>query len=202
MQKLILHHEPLLSGTFEVSPLNFLFVFQVNCPGCFLYGIPMVNQLYMEFGKEISFLGMSTAFEDYEYNTLQHTQALISKGEIIGETKKALKQHGLERYPYPIDFPIVMDKKSNESFDFNHAAIQICNTSPRYQMASPDEQKLFFSNVIHYLKNQPQLSLTFTLNQLKGTPTFLVFNDTYNILYHQFGHVAHESIQAKLKELL
>jgi len=25
-----------------------------------------------------------------------HTQALISKGEIIGETKKALKQHGLE----------------------------------------------------------------------------------------------------------
>ncbi|WP_394749261.1 hypothetical protein [Spongiimicrobium salis] len=202
MQPLILHHESMLSGNFKRSSVNFLFVFQVNCPGCFLYGIPLVNALYEEFGNEVSFLGLSTAFEDYNYNTSDNTKALISNGELIGETKKALKQHGLDSYPNPLVFPIAMDKKSDDSFNFKEAAEQICQSSSRYQMSSEEEQIPFLNQVIHYLKNQPQLSLTFTLNQLRGTPTFIIFNENYDMLYHQFGHVEYQTLQLQLKECL
>jgi len=29
-----------LQGSFDLKALNLLFVFQVNCPGCFIYGFP------------------------------------------------------------------------------------------------------------------------------------------------------------------
>ena len=42
-------------------------VFQVNCPGCFMYGIPESIQIYNKYKSEgISVLGMATAFEDYD----------------------------------------------------------------------------------------------------------------------------------------
>jgi hypothetical protein len=30
--------DKVLQGSFDLQPINLLFVFQVNCPGCFLYG--------------------------------------------------------------------------------------------------------------------------------------------------------------------
>ena len=83
MQKLALHYNNLLKGSFELKKLNFLFVFQVNCPGCFLYGIPLVNELYKEFQKDISFLGLSTAFENFDLNTATNTKLLVNNLSLI-----------------------------------------------------------------------------------------------------------------------
>jgi hypothetical protein len=70
-------------------------VFQVNCPGCFLYGIPQAISLYEKFkDKNVKILGVATAFEDYDKNTLQNLELLLSDNQVIGETYKALKQHG------------------------------------------------------------------------------------------------------------
>jgi peroxiredoxin len=70
-------------------------VFQVNCPGCFLYGIPQAVSLYEKYkNKNVKVLGVATAFEDYDKNTLQNLELLLSEGQVIGETLKALKQHG------------------------------------------------------------------------------------------------------------
>lgn len=202
MKKLALHYDTPLKGHFSVTSLNFLFVFQVNCPGCFLYGIPLINELYKEFGQEISFLGLSTSFEDFDLNTKENTQRLLTKNEVVGETKRALLHHGLDSYPYSIDFPIAMDKKADASFDYGKAAEQICLGSERYNKAPKTEQKDFLINVTHYLKHQSELSMTFTLNQMRGTPTLLVFNDQYDILYHQFGHTEHQIVQRHLEELI
>ena len=47
-------------------------VFQVNCPGCFLYGLPQAISLYEKFkDKNVKVLGVATAFEDYDKNTLK-----------------------------------------------------------------------------------------------------------------------------------
>ena len=78
-QKLHLHYSRELQGKFSLKELNFLFVFQVNCPGCFLYGIPTVNQLYLEFGSQVGFLGLSTAFEDFEFNSRENTVKLLEE---------------------------------------------------------------------------------------------------------------------------
>ncbi|HSA75402.1 MAG TPA: redoxin family protein, partial [Candidatus Nitrosocosmicus sp.] len=70
-------------------------VFQVNCPGCFLYGLPQAVNLYEKFkDKGVKVIGVATAFEDYDKNTLDNLRLLISEGRVIGETYKALRQHG------------------------------------------------------------------------------------------------------------
>ena len=65
--------------------INVAFVFQVNCPGCFIYGIPLLNELFKKYEKEIGFISISTAFEDFELNTEANTIELLNKGELVGE---------------------------------------------------------------------------------------------------------------------
>lgn len=202
MSTLILNHGQELQGNFILKKWNFLFVFQVNCPGCFMYGIPFVNKLYAEFGEHLSFLGLSTAFEDFEFNTEKNTKLLITTGEVVGETKKALASQGLNTFTETIDFPIAMDTKADASFDFEAAAQHLCRFSPRYIDATAKEQQLYFTHVRQYLINQPELALTFTLNQMRGTPTMLVFDENYNIQFHQFGHTDYSTIQKQLLKLL
>ena len=54
-------------------------VFQVNCPGCFLYGLPQAVNLYEKFkDKEVKVIGVATAFEyivvPYRLNSWQLLQ--------------------------------------------------------------------------------------------------------------------------------
>ena len=202
MQKLLLHHDQLLKGNFEIKPLNFLFVFQVNCPGCFLHGIPLVNELYKEFKDDLSFLGLSTAFEDFEFNNEENTQKLLFNHEVIGETKKSLNTYEIDPKSIDIEFPVAMDSQSTKEFDFKNSAKQICQINPNYKIWPEFEQNALEDKVITYLKNLEQISLTFTLNQFKGTPTMIVFNNEYEILYNKFGHTDVNTIKSKLKELI
>lgn len=202
MQKLQLNYSRILQGEFSPSRLNFLFVFQVNCPGCFLYGIPVFNQLFQEFGKEISFLGLSTAFEDFEFNTEENTELLLAKKELVGETKKALQQYGFEKYPNSIDFPMAMDKIADEKFSITDAIAFICHLNPSFQVWSKYDQLELKQKVKTYLGNLEKISITFTLNQLRGTPSFILFNENYEILKHWFGHKQPEEIESMLKSYL
>ena len=70
-------------------------VFQVNCPGCFMYGIPESIEIYNKYKTEgVSVLGVATAFEDFDKNTISNLELLVKTGEVIGETKKMLSQYG------------------------------------------------------------------------------------------------------------
>ncbi|MGL5795832.1 MAG: hypothetical protein ACRC06_15820, partial [Waterburya sp.] len=64
-----------LQGSFDLKALNLLFVFQVNCSGCFIYGFPLVNKLHWKYRQfDLNVLGLSKAFEDFEYNTAANTE--------------------------------------------------------------------------------------------------------------------------------
>ena len=57
-------------------------VFQVNCPGCFLYGIPEVINIYNKYKDEgVRVLGIATAFEDFDKNTLENLKMLAETGK-------------------------------------------------------------------------------------------------------------------------
>lgn len=200
MQQLQLHFEKQLKESFSLQKLNFLFVFQVNCPGCFFYGFPMVERLYKEFNGKMSFMGLSTAFEDFELNTFKNTELLVKEAVLVGETHKAFLNQGFNELPYDISVPVFMDAKADTSvFDYKKAALNICNTNPNYVIWPQFEQEALQEKVITYLKGLKEISLTFTLNQLSGTPTFIIFNDVYEILYHKFGHIAIEDLRATIK---
>src|SRR5919112_5521659 len=89
-------------------------VFQVNCPGCFLYGLPQAISTYEKYrDKGVKVFGIATAFEDYDKNTLENLQLLLSEGKVIGEAYKMLRQYGKlinnDKIYYKIPFPVAMD---------------------------------------------------------------------------------------------
>ena len=90
-------------------------IFQVNCPGCFLYGIPQAICIYNKYkNNEVKVLGIATAFEDYDKNTIENLRSLLTENKVIGETYRALKQYGKlvdgDKLYYKIPFPVAMDK--------------------------------------------------------------------------------------------
>ena len=202
MQKLILQHDDLLKGSFKPGKINFLLVFQVNCPGCFMYAIPVVNQLYREFNNQVSFLGLSTAFEDFDLNTSENTMRLLLYNEVVGETKKAFLHQKIKEYPFPVEFPVAMDAMADSEFDYESGAETICHINPTYKIWSEFDQKALKEKVVAYLENLPALSLTFTLNQLKGTPSIVVFNEHFEILSSRFGHFAYDILHQEMEEII
>lgn len=202
MPKLELHFEEMLQGTFNLNELNFLFVFQVNCPGCFVYGIPTVNRLFEEYSKEVNFLGLSTAFEDFEYNNVGNTKALLNSGELIGVTKHYFEKQGYDKYPMKLEFPIAMDALAGENFDLTKAAMNICESNPNYAFWPKFDQNQMQQNVHRYLSSQEKIALTFTQNQMRGTPTFIIFSKEMEILSHQFGHQNINQLKYDLDALL
>src|SRR5881396_4368044 len=62
-------------------------VFQVNCPGCFIYGIPEAIDTYQKYKDNgVVVLGLATAFEDFDKNTLENLKLLLQESKVIGET--------------------------------------------------------------------------------------------------------------------
>ena len=94
-------------------------VFQVNCPGCFMYGIPESIEIHNKYKSEgVSVLGMATAFEDFDKNTLENLQLLLETGEVVGETKKMYSQYGksqADKISYKIPYPVAMDSLIKQS---------------------------------------------------------------------------------------
>jgi hypothetical protein len=62
---------------------------------------------------------MATAFEDFDKNNLENLQKMVTSGQVIGETFRALSQYGqlkdTDKLPYKIPFPIGMDVLKKET---------------------------------------------------------------------------------------
>eukprot|EP01104_Vermistella_antarctica_P010921 TRINITY_DN2968_c0_g1_i1.p1 TRINITY_DN2968_c0_g1~~TRINITY_DN2968_c0_g1_i1.p1 ORF type:complete len:202 (-),score=38.24 TRINITY_DN2968_c0_g1_i1:48-653(-) len=143
-----------LGAKFERRAVNVLLVFQVNCPGCFIYALPMMNALADSFGDRVGLLAVSTAFEDFELNTVENTRALVNSGTIVGETRRAQGRDTLSVDERP-RFPVAFDQRRQP----------------------PDGMQML-----------PFVSTTFFANQLRGTPSFIVFDAEDRVLDSWFGH--------------
>lgn len=195
MNRLKLKYEPLLQGNFTPNKLNLLLVFQVNCPGCLFYAFPLFNELFVKYKSEdISFLGLSTTFEDFTKNDRLNTLKLLQEGTLVGESKKAFKTQGYSELPYDILFPVAMDQKASSIDHLKEAADHICQLNPNYKVWPKFDQKAYFDKISNYLNSLKEFSLTFTLNQLKGTPSLILFNQDHEILKKWFGPVPYEEV--------
>ena len=204
MAQLQLQYDLLGTEPIKNKALNILFVFQVNCPGCFAYGIPVVNRLIKEFGKEeIGFTGLSTAFEDFTLNTAEHTQLLLKEQKPVGETKKMLAQDGFDHYPESINFPVVMDRLLTPNDNSVAEVIDLmCAANPGFASWPVSQQNLLRGRIREYLASLEKVAYTFTTNHFRGTPTFVVYNSDMEILQQWFGHVAYEQLAKSLKNLI
>jgi thiol-disulfide isomerase/thioredoxin len=208
---------PLLSVSAWVQgePVNFddlsgqvvlVEVFQVNCPGCFLYSLPQAVNLYRKYSNHgLSVLGIATAFEDFDKNNLENLTRLVEKGEVIGETLRALSQHGeltAGRLPYLIPFPLAMDRLTGRQGDItdNEVAIFIKNRIQNFEQEPEPYQQKIRQQVQHYFESLTYHAETFETFELKGTPSHILVDKQGQLRDCAFG--AYPELEVRIKELL
>jgi len=184
-------------------------VFQVNCPGCFLYGIPEAINIYKKYQKEgVTVLGVATAFEDFDKNTLENLELLLKTGEVIGETKSALSQYNqLEKgnkLPYKIPFPVAMDSLIKENGDVSKERMLnfIYKQIPNFDSQPEDYKNQIFERVKQYLQSKEYTAETFEGYSLNGTPSTILVDRKgvlRDISFGQSGNIERK-IQLLLKE--
>ncbi|MGI0004169.1 MAG: peroxiredoxin family protein [Candidatus Nitrosotenuis sp.] len=183
-------------------------VFQVNCPGCFLYGIPEAINIYQKYHSDgVTVLGLATAFEDFDKNTVENLELLAKTGEVIGETKKALSQYGRiveGKLAYKIPFPFGMDLLTKETGTVSNEKMMdfIKSQLPNFDSQPEDYKSQIMQRVKEYFKSKEYSAHTFDTYSLRGTPSTILVDRKGILRDVSFGQTGHidQMIQELLKE--
>ena len=181
-------------------------VFQVNCPGCFMYGIPESIEIYNKYKSDgVSVLGMATAFEDFDKNTLENLQLLLETGETIGETKKMLSQYGEsqgDKIPFKIPYPVAMDSLIKQSGEASKEKMNslIKNQIPNFDEQPEDYKKQIYDRVKDYFMSKEFSAETFEMYALPGTPSSILVDRKGILRDISFGQ--NGLLESKIQTLL
>ncbi|MDQ3873378.1 MAG: TlpA family protein disulfide reductase [Thermoproteota archaeon] len=182
-------------------------VFQVNCPGCFLYGIPEAIDIYREYKDDgLKVLGLATAFEDFDKNNLENLERLVRTGEVVGETMRALSQYGQLRsgnkLPYNIPFPIAMDMLKKEAGPLSDSKVMdfIEANMPHFRTYKENDRQVVIERVRQYLKSKQFSAKTFESYALRGTPSTILVDRKGILRETYFG--SNGFLKGAVKELI
>ena len=182
-------------------------VFQVNCPGCFMHAIPEAINIYNKYKDEgVRVLGIATAFEDFDKNTLENLKMLVETGEVIGETKNALSMYGKlkdgNKYSEKIPFPIGMDNLTKTTGEINQEKIMqfIYPQIPEFDSQPEDYKNQIIQRVKDYMKSKEYSAETFEKFALQGTPSTILVDRKGILRDVSFGQAG--NIEAMIQKLL
>ena len=181
-------------------------VFQVNCPGCFMYGIPESIEIYNKYRSEgVSVLGMATAFEDFDKNTIENLQLLLETGEAVGETKKMLSQYGESqggKISYKIPYPVAMDSLVKQSDEVTKEKMDslIKNQIPNFDTQPENYKNQIYDRVRNYFMSKEFSAETFEMYSLQGTPSSILVDRKGILRDISFGQ--NGLLESKIQNLL
>ena len=193
----------------EKDHIVLLEVFQVNCPGCFMNAIPEAIEIYNKYKDEgVRVIGLATAFEDFDKNTLDNLKMLAETGEVIGETQGALAMNGQLRdgnkLPYKIPFPLGMDNLTKTTGEISQEKIMefIHPQIPEFDSQPEDYRNQMIQKVKNYMKSKEYSAETFEKFSLQGTPSMILVDRKGILRDVSFGQAGHVEgmIQKLLKE--
>ena len=181
-------------------------VFQVNCPGCFLYALPEAAGIHERcHDRGVTVIGVATAFEDFDKNTLDNLRRLSETGYVVGETKRALTEAGRldgGRLPWKIPFPLAMDELTATAGEVGERQIMdfIRPQIPDFDARPEPFRERVIRQVGDYLRSKPYSAGTFDLYALRGTPSTILV-DRHGVLRDvSFGWSG--ELAAKIETLL
>ena len=162
---------------------------------------------YTRFNVQgLQVLGIATAFEDYDKNTLENLKLLVKTGEVIGETKKALSMQGqLEtggKLPYQIPFPLGMDTlvEANGEVGEEHITTFIKEQVPNFESQTEVAKNSIIRQVREYLKAKKYFAETFEKFSLRGTPSTILVDRKGILRDVSFGQSG--NLESKIQSLL
>ena len=181
-------------------------VFQVNCPGCFIYSLPRAIDLHDRYRQQgLVVIGLATAFEDYDKNTLENLQKLVSTGEVIGETFKALNQYGKlsqGKLAWKIPFAVGMDRVVAETEPVTDERVYRYASQflPDFEKLGDEQRKSVLQQVRHYMEQKSMRAETFERFALQGTPSCILFDRKGQLKDVSFGQIDYK--QAMVEHFL
>lgn len=189
----------------EKGQVILIAVFQVNCPGCFLGGLPEVIDLHDKYqGSPLKVWGLATAFEDFDKNNLGNLKKLIQNGEVVGETLSVLGERGLldfNRLQYRIPFPVAMDQVVTSQSDTETSVQKIINRDfPQFDSLPENKKEFILGQVRTYVRRKTHEARTFETYSLMGTPSTLLIDKKGILRYKVFG--SGQGLEDLLKILL
>jgi peroxiredoxin len=190
----------------EIGNVVLVEVFQVNCPGCFTHGIPQAIDQYRKYrDSDLRVLGVATAFEDFDKNTVENLRLLLSTCELIGEPVRVLGQYGHllpgNKLSYKIPFPVGMDflirmgpVTREKIMDFIEANI------PGFRSYPEKDKKSTYDQVQQYLQQKQFSAKTFEEYGLRGTPSAILIDKKGVLRQTFFG--SNGFLESSIKQLL
>ena len=181
-------------------------VFQVNCPGCFMHSIPEIINIYKKYkGDGLSVMGMATAFEDYDKNTLENLEMLLTTGEVVGDTKQALTQYGKlddGKLQFKIPYPVAMDSLVKEGGEpsMEKMSAFINQQIPNFESQPDDYKNQIYARVKEYYKSKEFTAETFEMYSLQGTPSTILVDRKGILRDVSFGSTA--NLETMIQKLL
>jgi len=181
-------------------------VFQVNCPGCFMHALPEAIEIYNKYKDDgVRVIGIATAFEDFDKNTLDNLKMLAETGEIVGETKSAFQMSGQlqegDKLPYKIPFPLAMDNLVKTTGETSQEKIMqfIYPQIPEFDSQQEEYKNQIIQRVKDYMKSKEYSAETFEKFALQGTPSTILVDRKGVLRDVSFGQVGQtESMIQKL----
>jgi len=191
----------------EKDHIVLLEVFQVNCPGCFMHALPAAVEIYNNYKDEgVRVLGIATAFEDFDKNTLDNLKMLAETGEVIGETRDALSMNGQlqdgNKLSYKIPFPLGMDNLTKTTGEISHEKIMefVYPQIPEFDSQPEDYKNQIIQRVKSYMKSKEYSAETFEKFSLHGTPSTILVDRKGILRDVSFGQTGH--IESMIEKLL
>jgi thiol-disulfide isomerase/thioredoxin len=182
-------------------------VFQVNCPGCFMHALPEAIEIYNKYKDDgVRVIGIATAFEDFDKNTLDNLKMLAETGEIVGETKSAFQMSGQlqegDKLPYKIPFPLAMDNLVKTSGEISQEKIMefIYPQIPEFDSQPEEYRNQIIQRVKDYMKSKEFSAETFEKFALRGTPSTILVDRKGVLRDVSFGQVG--QAEAMIQKLL
>lgn len=182
-------------------------VFQVNCPGCFMHALPEAINIYNKYKDDgVRVLGIATAFEDFDKNTLENLKMLAETGEVIGETREALSMYGQlkegNKITFKIPFPLGMDKLTKISGEATKEQIMnfIYGQLPEFDSQPEDYRNQIIQRVKDHFRSKQYSAETFEKYALQGTPSTILIDRKGILRDVSFGQSAH--LDSMIRKLL
>ena len=168
-------------------------VFQVNCPGCFIGGLPEVIQAYMTYKEQpLTVWGLATAFEDYHLNSLDNLKMLLDTGEVVGETMASLSERdmlSMGRLQYFMPFPVAWDQVVKREKGVREGEIEqwIERDFPNFKTMPENHQTQIETQIREYLEKKEYDARTFDQYGFRGTPSTLIIDKKGIVRHKLFG---------------
>ena len=146
-----------------------------------MHAIPEAVRIHEKYkGEGVKVLGLATAFEDFDKNTLDNLKLLAQTGEVIGETKDALSSYGQlqdgDKISYKIPFPLAMDNLTRTSGEITQDKIMefVYPQIPEFDSQPQEYKNQIIEKAKNYMESKIFSAETFEKFSLQGTPSMIL----------------------------